>query len=279
MGNGPLRELLQELEVIAAEAGHLIASMRAAGTGWQMKSDGSPVTDADRYAEDLILTRLEGIADGAPVVAEERVAAHGAPDQAARRFFLVDPLDGTKEFVKGSSDYTVNIALIEDHVPVAGVVVAPARATLYSGAGGIATRACITSNAGFDARTRIRARCAPAQLVAVASVSHANPATDEFMTRAKVASRVAVGSSLKFCLVACGEADVYPRLGRTMQWDTAAGDAVVRSAGGVTLTRELEPLCYGPRKLGSHPFENPEFVAFGMGSPELAARLKPLGWS
>ncbi|HWC64341.1 MAG TPA: 3'(2'),5'-bisphosphate nucleotidase CysQ, partial [Rhizomicrobium sp.] len=212
------------------------------------KSDRSPVTDADEEAEGLILAMLASHFPGVPVVAEEEAAA-GRVAAVSERFFLVDPLDGTKEFLSGNGEFTVNIAEIEHGVPVAGAVYAPARARLFFGGAGMA----------FENGNAIAARL-PARdgLVAVGSRSHGDAATDAFLKRWPVKSMLGIGSSLKFCLVAAGEADIYARGGPTMEWDTAAGHAVLLAAGGRVENWSGAPLLYG--KPG---FKNPAFVAFG----------------
>jgi 3'(2'), 5'-bisphosphate nucleotidase len=218
------------------------------------KADRSPVTIADQEAETLILAALATDFAGVPVVAEEAVAG-GHVATVGKRFFLVDPLDGTREFLSGNGEFTVNIAEIVDGMPVAGVVYAPAKARLFVGDGEAFELA-----ADFSARP-LRVRSAPPEgLVAVGSRSHNDPETDAFLKTFKVASFVAAGSSLKFCLLAAGEADLYARHGRTMEWDTAAGHAVLAAAGGRLSDWEGSALRYG--KPG---FDNPPFVARGGG--------------
>jgi 3'(2'), 5'-bisphosphate nucleotidase len=277
--SGSMSEMLERLEAIAVEAGALILSMRDAGVGWRMKDDGSPCTEADRRGEDVIVEGLEALALGRAIVAEERTSDHGVQDVGSGAFFLVDALDGTKEYIKGSTDFTVNIALIEGGVPVLGVVAAPARGELYSGiASEGAWRRTVSAAGPLGERQPINARAPAESLVAVASASHLTPATTNLLDALSVTHRVSAGSSLKFCLVASGVADIYPRLGRTMQWDTAAGDAVVRAAGGTTFVRGASVLGYGPRQGGTHPFENPEFIVVGRKSRSMLPRLKAAGW-
>lgn len=259
-----MKDLVAELEGIACDAGRLIADIRARGVEVLAKGDGSPVTEADERGEALILERLKQAFPDIPVVAEELASSEGMPEGVSGRFFLVDPLDGTKEFIKGTPDYTVNIALIEGGRPVAGVVVAPGRNELYSGCEQGAERASVPPSGAPRDRRTIRVREPGAAWSAVVSVSHMTDATRAFLDPLPIGERVSVGSSLKFCLVAAGEADIYPRLGRTMQWDTAAGDAVLRAAGGSTATQEGSELVYGPRQgLPENRFENPHFIAFG----------------
>lgn len=258
-----MKELVAELGAIACDAGRLIARIRADGVEVMAKGDGSPVTIADARAEELILERLAKSYPEVQVVAEELSSTEGIPDGVSGRFFLVDPLDGTKEFIKGSPDYTVNIALIEAGVPVAGVVVAPGRNEIYSGYTGTARRGTVAERGAPVDERAIAVRPLPRSWSAVVSVSHMTPATEAFLKPLPIGETVSIGSSLKFCLIAAGAADIYPRFGRTMQWDTAAGDAVLRAAGGCTLTIDGNVLSYGPRPGELHNrFENPFFVAF-----------------
>lgn len=258
-----MKNLVAELEMIACDAGRLIKEIRTKCIEVMAKGDGSPVTEADARAEALILERLSQAWPDIPVVAEELVCNEGCPEGIGKRFFLVDPLDGTKEFIKGTPDYTVNIALIENGFPVAGVVMVPGRGAIYSGFQGRAQMAKVLDAGATVERRDICVRPRGETWTAVVSVSHMTQSTRQFLEPLPIEDCVSVGSSLKFCLLACGEADIYPRLGRTMQWDTAAGDAVLRAAGGSTATRAGECLRYGPRP--GHPdnrFENPEFIAF-----------------
>jgi len=257
--------LVETLVEIACLAGENILEVYAgADAGAAVKGDGSPVTVADTAAEAVILRELAARLPEIPVVAEEEAAAGRLPD-VGRRFFLVDPLDGTKEFLSRNGEFTVNIALVEDGVPVAGVVYAPALGELYAGAVGEGARAA-TVTAGRPAGwVRIKARAVPeAGLDVVASRSHLTDETRDFIGRFTVNDLVSAGSSLKFCRVAAGAADLYPRLGRTMEWDTAAGDAVLRAAGGQVATLDGRPLAYGKRNQADDvDFANPWFVAAG----------------
>lgn len=248
--------LLDALVPLIRDAGRVIMDIYATDFDVTQKGDDSPVTQADQRAEDVILAGLAQIAPGVPVVAEEAVAAGKIP-QVAERFFLVDPLDGTKEFISRNGEFTVNIALIEHGRPVLGLVYAPAIGRLF---GGVAGHGAWLEEDGKGRRT-IQARKEPAAgLTVVASRSHGDEtALDAFLAGRKVASRTNAGSSLKLCLVAAGEADVYPRLGRTMEWDIAAGDAVLRAAGGkVVVVASGQDLGYG--KPG---WDNPHFAAWG----------------
>jgi 3'(2'),5'-bisphosphate nucleotidase len=199
------------------------------------------------------------------VVAEESVAAGRVPDVGAE-FALVDPLDGTKEFVSGSGEFTVNIAWVADGRPVAGVVYAPAVGILYAGDENGAFRASVTGGA-LNSREPIRAAAPGPAMRVVASRSHLTDETRAFVDRYEVESFVSSGSSLKFCRVAEGAADLYPRLGRTMEWDTAAGHAVLLAAGGSVSTLDGAPLLYGKAQHESGAFANPHFVAAGAFDP------------
>jgi 3'(2'), 5'-bisphosphate nucleotidase len=239
----------QILAEIAVKAGQVVMRHYEQGAEPRLKGDHSPVTDADEEAEKLILKELAKAFPGAPVVAEEEAAA-GRIAAIGRRFFLVDPLDGTKEFLSRNGEFTVNIAEVVDGVAVAGTVYAPAKDRLFLG----------SASGAFEGSKPIRARPAPKDgLIAVGSRSHADAATAEFLKSFAVKTFISAGSSLKFCLVAAGEADIYPRGGRTMEWDTAAGHAVLMAAGGIVTDWNGAPLRYGKKG-----FENPAFVARGL---------------
>ncbi|WP_316014411.1 3'(2'),5'-bisphosphate nucleotidase CysQ [Roseobacter sp. HKCCA0434] len=219
------------------------------------KSDDSPVTAADEAADALISDGLRAAFPDLPLVTEEQADTHG---QDVDTFLIVDPLDGTKEFVQRRGQFTVNIALVENGVPVRGVVYAPAIGRLfYTQADGQAVEETGPFGDAPGEVTPLSVATPDGPLRVVASKSHRSPELESYIAKYDVADSVAAGSSLKFCLVATGEADLYPRLGRTMEWDTAAGDAVLRGAGG-TVVRfdDHSPLGYG--KPG---FENPYFIA------------------
>jgi 3'(2'), 5'-bisphosphate nucleotidase len=254
--------LLAPLRRIAREAGAVILKHYGGEIDVRAKEDRSPVTLADEEAEHVIVPELRKLLPDVPVVAEEEVARGGLPkfegNAAPRRFWLVDPLDGTKEFIKRNGEFTVNIALIEDGRPVLGVVYLPALSVTYAGvAGGGAT-----TQQGDAAPQAIAARTPPTEgLVVMSSRSHGDSdALKDFLAGRRLASQLVAGSSLKFCRVAEGVADLYPRLGRTMEWDTAAGHAVLAAAGGRVTTLDGADLAYG--KPG---FENPHFIASGRG--------------
>jgi len=253
--------LVQSLIYTAQRAGAAIMAVYATDFAVRDKADASPVTAADEAAEKIILADLGKISPGVPVVAEEAVAAGKVP-VIADRFFLVDPLDGTREFISHRDEFTVNIALIEAGRPVVGVVFAPARHELYWGDVGARRAGRIDADPDGTMPSLgnlIEARLPPAEgLTAVASRSHRTPETDAFLANYPVREFLSIGSSLKFCLVAGGAADLYPRVGTTMEWDTAAGHAVLSAAGGSVTGLDGEPFTYG--KPG---FRNGNFVAWG----------------
>lgn len=247
--------LLEEARAAALAAGVAILKVYAEPFAVEQKPDASPVTEADRQAEAIIIARLRQAAPDIPVIAEELAAAGHLPAAAPPRFWLVDPLDGTREFIRRNGEFTVNIALVEESRPVLGVVHAPAQAATYWASEGAAWR-----QRGGSAPERVTARQSPARgMIVVHSRSHLDEQSlADFMAGLPQAERRISGSSIKFCLLAAGEADVYPRFGRTMEWDTAAGQAVLEAAGGTVKTRDGAPLRYG--KPG---FENPDFIARG----------------
>jgi 3'(2'), 5'-bisphosphate nucleotidase len=249
-----LAALLKAVVPIAEEAGH--ATLRFYGsTDATAKADGSPVTAADQAAEDIILPKLRALTPDIPVVSEEEASKGLTPDVTGSRFWLVDPLDGTKEFISGNGEFTVNIALVENGAPVLGVVVIPAIQQTYAGAGpGTAT---LKDSQGERA---ITVRTVPeAGLVVVGSRSHGDAAAmDKFLAGRRVADFRPAGSSLKLCLIAAGEADLYPRLGTTMEWDIAAGHAVLAAAGG-----RVECADGAPFRYGKPDYRNPHFAAYG----------------
>lgn len=260
------RRLLEELSETAREAGAAILEVVRCGFDVETKGDSSPVTAADRAAELIILAGLARAAPGVPVIAEEEVAAGRIPAHGDT-YFLVDPLDGTKEFVRGGDDYTVNIGLIDRGEPKLGVVFAPATGKLHLGS--VDLGAWVEDEAG---RRDIRTRPRPSDVTAVASKSHLNQATIDYLNDAVGSCEyVAVGSSLKFCIVAEGRADIYPRASPTSEWDTAAGHAVLVAAGGLVDGPDGNPLRYGKQA-----FLNRAFVATsGWKPPRLQPYLEP----
>ncbi len=251
------KALLAQVVAIARDAGALVMRHYEAGVDRREKADKSPVTIADEEAERLIVRALSEVAPGLPVVAEEGAAAGAKTDVSGGVFFLVDPLDGTKEFLNKNGEFTVNIALVEHGVPTLGVVYAPAKGRLFWGANATA----FEERSGEGPRA-IATRATPQDgMTAIASRSHRDRFTDEYLAHYPIKDMIAAGSSLKFCVIAAGEADIYPRHGPTMEWDTAAGDAVLRAAGGrVTRLDGRTPLTYGNANEG---FRNPSFVAWG----------------
>jgi 3'(2'), 5'-bisphosphate nucleotidase len=251
------KRLLDDIAETAREAGEAILEVVRRGYEVEHKQDSSPVTEADRAAELIILAALAKAAPGVPVIAEEEVAAGRIPAHGDT-YFLVDPLDGTKEFVRGGDDYTVNIGLIVRGTPLLGAVYAPATERLHAGL--VGQGAWLEDLSG---RIPISTRSPGEQLVAVASKSHFNqPTADYLCEAARDCGYVAIGSSLKFCIVAEGRADIYPRLSPTSEWDTAAGHAVLLAAGGRVDGPDGEPLAYGKRA-----FLNRGFVATGGWKP------------
>ncbi len=247
-------DVLEKILPVVRAAGDLIMIIYGAAFSTWSKQDASPVTEADEKAEDLIVSRLSALIPGIPVVAEEAVAAGSAPEVAGR-FWLVDPLDGTREFIRRNGEFTVNIALIEDGAPILGTVFAPALGLLFAGV--VGQGAFIEDQAG---RRPIVCRPPPADgLTVMASRSHGDEVALETFLAGRVIKEVRrAGSSLKICLIAAGEADLYPRLGRTMEWDIAAGHAVLAAAGGRLTQADGAVMRYG--KPG---FENPHFIARG----------------
>lgn len=252
--NATLPSRLETLARIARAAGVIVMKHYETGVEARFKDDHSPVTDADQEAEALILAELSREFPGVVVVAEEEAAA-GRIAKACAHFFLVDPLDGTKEFIaRRGGQFTVNIGEIVDGMPVAGVVHAPALERLFVGS--IEDGAFEVSGGAIKP---IAARLPASDgLVAVSSKSHPDAKTDELLKSLSVKNSINAGSSLKFCLVAAGEADIYPRAGRTMEWDTAAGHAVLAAAGGRVTDWDGKPFTYG--KPG---YENGAFIARG----------------
>jgi 3'(2'), 5'-bisphosphate nucleotidase len=243
---------------IARQAGAAIMKVYATDFTAERKTDGSPVTEADTAAEAIILPALGPLTPDIPIVSEEFMAEGEAPDISGGNFWLVDPLDGTREFMKRNDEFTVNIGLIIDLQPVFGVLYAPALDTIFFGAGdGTAMRA-------KDSETAQPISCrdiSPDGIDVLVSRSHSrNERLDDYLADKNVRDRLPCGSALKFGVLAAGEADLYPRFGPTSEWDTAAGHAIVRAAGGDIETFDGQPFVYG--KVGNK-FLNPGFVAFG----------------
>lgn len=249
-------------EQLAVDAAHEIISARRSGFTVESKADASPITDADTRAEAVIIAGLERVLPDVPHVGEEEAAGGNLPESLGDQFILIDPLDGTREFVSGRDEFTVNIALIRSGIPRIGVVLAPALGCGYSAKPGHAERLILDQGGNVQERRSISVAppCEPLRIVA--SRSHRTAETDAFIADYPDAEIVSVGSSLKFCMLAEGKADLYPRFGRTMEWDTAAGDAVLRAAGGRTRLIDGGLLNYGKRdQINDCDFANPWFVA------------------
>jgi 3'(2'), 5'-bisphosphate nucleotidase len=261
-------DIAEALLPVAIAAGDEILTIRRRGVSVEWKSDSSPVTEADRAAEAVIAAALAEIAPGVPIVAEE-AAYEGKLPAIEREFFLVDPLDGTKEFVKGGNDFTVNIGLVRDGKPALGVILVPETGKLFWGVVGAGAWRALVVDGAISQRQPIRVRPAPdGPIAVVASRSHRSPETDAYIRRYDVADLVSAGSSMKFCALASGKADLYPRMGTTMQWDTAAGDAILRAAGGMVVKLDGQPLPYGPNDApGAEAYKNPWFIASGSITP------------
>lgn len=251
-----LRTLRETCTLLARDAAREIMRIYAGDLGERTKADKSPVTDADHAAEAIIVTGLRALTPGLAVVAEEEMAAGHVPKLDGRPFWLVDPLDGTKEFIKRNGEFTVNIALINDGKPVLGIVQAPATGTLWRGAKGLGADRSQQGGAFEEISVR---RAPAAGLTAFASRSTAIFSNLDIWFRNEgltVAERKQAGSSLKFCLIAEGQADIYPRFGPTNEWDTAAGQGVLEAAGGEVVTTDGKALSYGKPGWG-----NPHFIA------------------
>lgn len=245
---------------IAVEAGDITLDYFDEGGGIkaEIKKDGSPVTEADRRAEDYIAKSLRENLSGIPVVAEEAVSQGDLFDLSGQEYFwLVDPLDGTREFVAGSPDFTVNIALVQNNVPILGVIYAPARGELFSACGeGTAVR--WLEETGNEKPIRVR-NPQKSGLTVITSKNRGGTEIDRYLETHKVEKIIRRGSSLKICAVASGKADLYPGFGETCEWDTAAGQAILCAAGGEIITLEGVPLTYGDK----NHFLNPHFLARG----------------
>ncbi|MEX2615056.1 MAG: 3'(2'),5'-bisphosphate nucleotidase CysQ [Alphaproteobacteria bacterium] len=248
--------LLPAIVAAAHDAGATIMAVYATDFSVDRKEDDSPVTEADTRAEAIIIPALQALTPEYPVVAEEAASRGEMPKIGDAPFWLVDPLDGTKEFLNRNGEFTVNIALVVNRVPVLGVIYAPALGVTYAGVVGVGA----TRTADGAAATPIAIRDVPdAGVTVLASRRHGDRDTLEaFLKGRPLAGIRNAGSSLKFCLLAAGEADVYPRFGPTMEWDTAAGHAILLAAGGRVTTEDGEPLLYG-----KDPLLNPSFIAWG----------------
>jgi 3'(2'), 5'-bisphosphate nucleotidase len=248
--------LLASILELALEAGRAVMAVYDRDPQARMKSDATPLTDADVASEGIILAGLRKIAPEIPVISEESASPRL---DVSGRFFLVDPLDGTREFLSRNGEFTVNIALIDKRAPVAGVIFAPALPRLYWAEGSHAFETTLTRDGSIGDHRRLRTAPQHGQPQrALASRSHCDSETSAWLRAAGVIATSNIGSSLKFCLLAAGEADVYPRFGRTMEWDTAAGHAILAAAGGSVIATDGTPLTYGKLDQG---FANPYFIA------------------
>lgn len=265
--------LLHAVGDLARQAGDDVMRIYAGGDpDTRIKGDGTPATAADERAERIILAGLKHLAPDIPVISEEETSIRGAdtmadtvmPKIGAGPFWLVDPLDGTREFLARNGEFTINIALIDRHRPVLGVVFAPALDRLFLGRAGQGAW-CVSGRDGDTETQGLQVRAPPvAGIVPVASRRHGDAdAMQRYLAQATgeytVAATAYAGSSLKFCLIAAGSADIYPRFGRTMEWDTAAGHAVLEAAGGYVGRLDGTPLTYAKNAI----FENPPFIAWG----------------
>jgi 3'(2'), 5'-bisphosphate nucleotidase len=261
-------DYLNEVRSIALDAGRRILDVYEREFTVQEKADRSPLTEADRVAHELILARLTALTPDVPVLSEESAAAGYEQRRHWPRFWMVDPLDGTKEFINRNGEFTVNIALIEGDRPVLGVVYVPVLGQIYSACRGLGA---FRQKAECKPET-IRARqFSSGKPVVVASRSHAGPETEAMLHAIGEHDVVSMGSSLKFCLVATGSADVYPRLGPTMEWDTAAAQCVVEEAGGSVTDLDGAPLVYNKPDL-----HNPWFIVSGAGDTNWRRFLPPV---
>ena len=261
----PLEDLAQSIIPIAQRAGAAILDIYRTDPNTRYKADKSPVTDADHASEDLIVDSLSKLFPEIPVVAEESLAAGNIPD-VQKYFFLVDPLDGTKEFIKKNGEFTINIALIEAEQPVFGLIYAPDKADCYvTLARNTAARCHLLPDSNPSPRQKFDFQKLTGEpqeqrpMTAIVSRSHLTPETESFLRDLGNPQRLLLGSSLKFGVIARGDADVYPRFGRTCEWDTASGHALLNATGGCVLTGEGGPFLYGKKDRG---FLNPPFVAW-----------------
>jgi 3'(2'), 5'-bisphosphate nucleotidase len=269
-------DLIDELTNIVSRAAAAILAVRAGVLNVRAKDDRSPVTAADEASEAIILEGVARMLPGVAIVSEEAFGA-APPERLGESFALVDPLDGTREFVSGSDEFCVNLAVAEGGCPRLGIIAAPALGLIWrTAAGGGAERLRLAPGAPASAaaeRTAIRTRPLPAKgIVAAISRSHLDPATEAFLAKIPAAETVASGSAIKLCRVAEGTADVYPRLAPVREWDVAAGDAIVAAAGGIVTAPSGEALPYGRIAAG---FLVPGFVAWG--DPEAPKRLGRAG--
>jgi len=261
-------KLIDELTAIVARACAVIRTISAAGVSHRLKPDQSPVTAADEASEAEILQGLARLLPGVPVVSEE-MAGTQAPPALGRSFVMVDPLDGTKEFLAGSDQFTVNLAIVTGGVPIAGIVAAPNRNQVWRGIVGIGAERLRLLPDGADQSQPVHTRRWPNEgAVAAVSRSHFDPNTDAFLARLGPVTRQPSGSAIKFCQIAEGAVDVYPRLATTCEWDVAAGHALLVAAGGIVTSPDGSALPYGR---AAQNFRVPAFIAWG--DPDKAAAV------
>lgn len=256
-------EILDGLSEIVSRAAQATLATPFSSVPQRIKNDLSPVTAADEASEKLILEGLARLLPGVPVIAEES-AANARLDRLGPSFLVVDPLDGTKEFLAGRDEFTVNVALVTHGVPIAGIIAAPAQGLLWRGVvGGKAERLRLRLGAApsqaYD-RSFIRARPAPARLTVATSRTHLDEMTEDFLSRLPVGKRYLCGSAVKFCHIAEGAADIYPRLSPTREWDVAAGCALLVAAGGIVTAPDGSPMRFGRI---AEKFLVPGFIAWG----------------
>ncbi|MBN8531082.1 MAG: 3'(2'),5'-bisphosphate nucleotidase CysQ [Alphaproteobacteria bacterium] len=251
--------MLPDVLACTREAGDILLSLYRTDLAVSRKDDHSPVTEADQKADAHIVAALLRLTPNIPVISEEGDLPEDFSQEALERFWLVDPLDGTRSFLKGTGQFTVNIALIEAGVPVLGSILIPTENMLYYGVPGHGSFREKNGNKAEPIQAR---RQSAKGLDVVVSHSHLTPETEAYLAPIPVASRVSAASSLKFCVVAEGKADLYPRFGPTMEWDTAAGHAILLAAGGAVETPYGAPLLYN-----KHGFRNPPFIATGIKPP------------
>ena len=264
---------IRDIEILSVAAGNAIMDIRERGFDKTQKSDGSPVTEADLAADKIINNGLAHLTPDLPRITEETWQSD-APELEPQTYWCVDPLDGTKGFINGGRDFTVNIALIHDRYPVLGVIYAPALGTLWAGGmdhdGTVSswirqTKATAPAWQDFSAQHLIKARSAKTEHpVIVATKAHRSTALEQWINRLNPVSSAAVGSSLKFCELAEGQADLYPRIGPTMEWDTAAGQAILEAAGGMMIDHDGNRFSYGKPGRLNGPFAA---MAHMMGQP------------
>jgi 3'(2'), 5'-bisphosphate nucleotidase len=262
-----LQALLAPVRTLAEDAGRRILDVYEGAFEVRHKQDDSPLTAADDVSHRTISEGLQRLTPDIPILSEEGRLVPFSERRHWQRYWLIDPLDGTKEFIKRNGEFTVNIALIERHAPVLGVVHAPVQATTWHAARGVGA---FRDRRGESVRLRTRPVAEP--LVAVVSRSHGDDRTKTLLARLSPLETLSVGSSLKFCLVAEGRADLYPRFGPTSEWDTAAAQCVVEQAGGRVVKVDLEALRYNTKE----SLLNPDFVVFGDGGRDWRSPLEGL---